>query len=138
MGASAYHLFKRTAEREFFTRSMRSGQIWATVGIVFTVGFGYGQFGPLGQVQPGKLDLPAVRLPLELMTLVGELAMFALLLVLLPVIKWLPRWRWLHPLFVVLIPVPFIAAVLGWLVRELGRQPWLVQGKLTVADAMSP
>jgi cytochrome d ubiquinol oxidase subunit I len=56
----------------------------------------------------------------------------------MPVVYWLPRWRWAQPILMVITPLPFLAAILGWLVRETGRQPWLIYGKLTVADAMSP
>jgi cytochrome d ubiquinol oxidase subunit I len=47
------------------------------------------------------------------------------------------RARFLHYLMVAAIPLPFVAAILGWLVRELGRQPWLVWGKLRTADAIA-
>ena len=35
-------------------------------------------------------------------------------------------------------PLPFVLAIMGWLAREMGRQPWMVWEKLTVADAMTP
>jgi cytochrome bd ubiquinol oxidase subunit I len=34
--------------------------------------------------------------------------------------------------------VGFVAVVAGWVVSESGRQPWIVQGVLRTADAMSP
>ncbi|WP_345323763.1 cytochrome ubiquinol oxidase subunit I [Candidatus Villigracilis proximus] len=37
-----------------------------------------------------------------------------------------------------LIPLPFIAGVAGWVTTEMGRQPWIVQGLLTTAQAVSP
>jgi cytochrome d ubiquinol oxidase subunit I len=40
-------------------------------------------------------------------------------------------------LLVVVIPVPFVAAIAGWLVREGGRQPWVVYGLLKTSDAVS-
>ncbi len=46
------------------------------------------------------------------------------------------------PLFLKLmtfaIALPFIANTSGWLMTELGRQPWIVFGLLTVEDAISP
>jgi cytochrome d ubiquinol oxidase subunit I len=41
-------------------------------------------------------------------------------------------------LLVAVIPLPFAASVAGWLVREVGRQPWIVYGRLTVEQALSP
>jgi cytochrome d ubiquinol oxidase subunit I len=35
------------------------------------------------------------------------------------------------------IPVPYLAQQLGWLVAELGRQPWIVYGVLKTSDAVS-
>ena len=35
------------------------------------------------------------------------------------------------------IPVPYLAQQLGWLVAELGRQPWIVYNVLKTADAVS-
>ncbi|HWU51359.1 MAG TPA: cytochrome ubiquinol oxidase subunit I [Tahibacter sp.] len=36
------------------------------------------------------------------------------------------RQRWLLKLAVITIPLPWIAAEMGWIVAELGRQPWTV------------
>ena len=36
------------------------------------------------------------------------------------------------------IPLPYIAIQLGWLVAELGRQPWIVYGLVRTSDAASP
>ncbi|GAA1300565.1 cytochrome ubiquinol oxidase subunit I [Planotetraspora silvatica] len=139
MGASAYHLFRRTAEREFFTRSLRMGVVTATVGSALTVGFGYAQFGVIESTQPGKFDA-APESALGLMIGIGQLLQFGVMFVLLPLLikNLLARWRWLHPLLMLITPLPFVAAIAGWLVREMGRQPWLVYGKLSVADAMTP
>ncbi|SNT49830.1 cytochrome d ubiquinol oxidase subunit I [Streptosporangium subroseum] len=139
MGASAYHLFKRTSEREFFTRSLRLGVITSFVGSLITVGFGYAQFLPLSTLQPDKFEASALTgASLGAMIGIGQLLQLAIMFVLMPVVYWLPRWRWAQPILMVITPLPFLAAILGWLVRETGRQPWLIYGKLTVADALSP
>jgi cytochrome d ubiquinol oxidase subunit I len=41
-------------------------------------------------------------------------------------------------IMLVSIPLPYIAAETGWIVTEVGRQPWIVYNKLKVADAVSP
>jgi cytochrome d ubiquinol oxidase subunit I len=140
MGASAYHLFRRTAEQEFFTRSLRIGVVTAFIGSLFTVGFGYAQFGVIDTTQPGKFDGAVPGTALGLMIGIGQLLQFGVMFLLLPLLfrNWLARWRWLHPLLMLITPLPFVAAIAGWLVREVGRQPWLVYGKLSVADAMTP
>jgi cytochrome d ubiquinol oxidase subunit I len=35
------------------------------------------------------------------------------------------------------IPLPYIAGQLGWIVAEVGRQPWIVYGVLKTSDAVS-
>jgi cytochrome d ubiquinol oxidase subunit I len=36
------------------------------------------------------------------------------------------------------IPLPYLALEMGWMVTEVGRQPWIVQGLMRTADAVSP
>jgi len=36
------------------------------------------------------------------------------------------------------IPLPYLAIQLGWIVTELGRQPWIVWGMMRTSDAASP
>jgi cytochrome d ubiquinol oxidase subunit I len=35
------------------------------------------------------------------------------------------------------MPLPVLACLLGWMTTEIGRQPWIVQGELRTADAVS-
>jgi cytochrome d ubiquinol oxidase subunit I len=44
---------------------------------------------------------------------------------------------WLLRLAVYSIPLPWVAAELGWLVAEFGRQPWIIEGVLPTAVAVS-
>ncbi|MFW5731351.1 MAG: cytochrome ubiquinol oxidase subunit I [Desulfonatronovibrionaceae bacterium] len=36
------------------------------------------------------------------------------------------------------IPLPYIAIQLGWIVAEMGRQPWIVYGMMRTSEAVSP
>ena len=36
------------------------------------------------------------------------------------------------------IPLPYLAIQLGWIVAEVGRQPWIVYGVMKTSDAVSP
>jgi cytochrome d ubiquinol oxidase subunit I len=36
------------------------------------------------------------------------------------------------------IPLPYIAIEMGWVLAEVGRQPWIVYGLLKTSDAVSP
>ena len=49
----------------------------------------------------------------------------------------LDAYPWLLKVAVWSIPLPWIAAEAGWIVAELGRQPWAVEGVLPTAVAVS-
>ena len=46
--------------------------------------------------------------------------------------------RWFLWTAVVAIAFPFVAAASGWVLTEVGRQPWIVQGLLKTSQANSP
>lgn len=46
--------------------------------------------------------------------------------------------RWLHRVAVAMAPAGFIALLAGWVVTEVGRQPYTVYGLLRTADSVSP
>ena len=49
----------------------------------------------------------------------------------------LDKHRWLLKAAVFAIPLPWIAIEAGWLVAEFGRQPWVIEGVLPTAVAVS-
>ena len=51
--------------------------------------------------------------------------------------KQLERFNWLHWLAVWSIPLAYIASQAGWIVAEVGRQPWTIQDMLPVGAALS-
>ena len=46
--------------------------------------------------------------------------------------------RWFQWTAIVTIAFPYIAASAGWILTEMGRQPWIVQGLLKTDQANSP
>lgn len=46
--------------------------------------------------------------------------------------------RWLLKSIVLMGPAGFIALLAGWVVAEMGRQPWTVYGLVRTADSVSP
>jgi cytochrome d ubiquinol oxidase subunit I len=86
-------------------------------------------------------NVPAVHLAFQLMVALGTyLALVALWA------GWrawrrkgeLARERWLLRGIVLAAPMGFIAVETGWMVTELGRQPWIIYGVLKTADAVTP
>ncbi len=46
--------------------------------------------------------------------------------------------RWYLMVMMAAIPLPYIAIQAGWVLAEVGRQPWIVYGLMRTADAASP
>lgn len=51
--------------------------------------------------------------------------------------KELARFSWLHHIALWSIPLAYIASQAGWIVAEVGRQPWTIQDMLPVNAAIS-
>ncbi|MFC4531776.1 cytochrome ubiquinol oxidase subunit I [Sphaerisporangium dianthi] len=56
---------------------------------------------------------------------------------------WLTRRRrpapaWFARACLFALPLPILAVIAGWLLSEIGRQPWTVQGELLTAASVSP
>jgi cytochrome d ubiquinol oxidase subunit I len=50
----------------------------------------------------------------------------------------LEKARWYLWTAVVAMALPWVAATFGWILTEMGRQPWIVQGLLKTSQAHSP
>jgi cytochrome d ubiquinol oxidase subunit I len=93
----------------------------------------------------GLKDFPPEERPPVLLTFLAFRVMVGLgfLFVILTGLGWLLRDRLLvNPLYLRVmlyaIPLPYIALQAGWIVTEVGRQPWIVYGLMKTKDAVSP
>jgi cytochrome bd ubiquinol oxidase subunit I len=50
----------------------------------------------------------------------------------------LEKSRWYLWTAIVAMAFPYIAAIAGWILTEMGRQPWIVQNLLKTSQAVSP
>jgi cytochrome d ubiquinol oxidase subunit I len=62
---------------------------------------------------------------------------------LITIVLWIKRKKLLeNPLLLKImlfsIPLPLIAIESGWILAEVGRQPWIVYGLMKTSDAASP
>ncbi|MBS1525481.1 MAG: cytochrome ubiquinol oxidase subunit I [Bacteroidetes bacterium] len=67
--------------------------------------------------------------------------MLGLALLYLVALAWKRKWfgkSWFLKLFALATPMGFIAVEAGWTVTEVGRQPWIIQGVMRTADAVTP
>lgn len=93
----------------------------------------------------GLRDFPAEDRPPVLLTFLSFRTMVALgtLFPLLTIIGLFLRHRlvenrWYLMIMVAAIPLPYIAMEAGWVLAEVGRQPWIVYGLMRTAEAASP
>ncbi|WP_345604401.1 cytochrome ubiquinol oxidase subunit I [Pseudonocardia adelaidensis] len=50
----------------------------------------------------------------------------------------LPRQRWMYRVAIAALPAALAANIFGWVLTEMGRQPWTVVGELLTAASVSP
>ncbi|MEV0719729.1 cytochrome ubiquinol oxidase subunit I [Asanoa sp. NPDC050611] len=160
-GISAWLMLRRSPDYELLRKSLWIGLVTVTIAGVPLLGFGFAQFGAVGDVQPTKfgddaakaqavadftarfgpgdyLPPPYAAASLGFMILIGFTLAWAFVMLPLFYRDWIVRLKF--PLVIVglALPLPFLAAILGWLTREGGRQPWAAYGLLKVEDAVSP
>jgi cytochrome d ubiquinol oxidase subunit I len=94
----------------------------------------------------GLKDFPKELRPPVMTTFLSFRFMAALgmLLMLLSLIAWLlsrkdtlESYPMFLKLMLIVLPLPYIANQIGWIVAEVGRQPWIVYGLLKTSDAVS-
>jgi cytochrome d ubiquinol oxidase subunit I len=93
----------------------------------------------------GLKDFPKEERPPVTLTFVAFRLMVGLgvLFVVLTVWGWIRRHQLesspaLLKVMPYAIPLPYIALQAGWIVTEVGRQPWIVYGLMKTSDAVSP
>jgi cytochrome d ubiquinol oxidase subunit I len=93
----------------------------------------------------GLKDFPKADRPPVLLTFVAFRLMVGLgvLFVLLTIWAWFKRKDLesnprLLKVMLYAMPLPYIALQAGWIVTEVGRQPWIVYGLMRTSDAVSP
>jgi cytochrome bd ubiquinol oxidase subunit I len=99
----------------------------------------------INAVVTGLKDIPEDERPPVLPTFISFRTMVALgtLFPLLTVVGLLLRKRlldsrWYLWVMFLAIPLPYLAIEMGWVLAEVGRQPWIVHGLLKTANAASP
>ena len=98
--------------------------------------FGYGYFNsPADAVPPVALTFYAFRV----MVFIGGYLLLFFLLAIYAARKrysWLEK-PWLHWVGILSIPLAYLCSEAGWVVAEVGRQPWIIQDLMPVGVAIS-
>jgi len=97
--------------------------------------FGYGFIKDVNHLVP---NIPLTFYAFRLMVGIGTLLILYFAVSLFIVYrKDITNHRWLLVAGIVLIPLAYVASESGWIVAEMGRQPWTIQDMLPVGVAVS-
>ena len=97
--------------------------------------FGYGYID-----NPEELVPPVPMIYWAFRIMIGLGSFLLLLMVVVVWAEWkgkLLQMTWLHWVALCSIPLVYIAGQAGWVVAEVGRQPWVIEGLLPVKAAVS-
>lgn len=163
-GVSAWHLRKNPGS-SFFGQSLKIGAIAGLGGAFLLVAFGGPQIGIVSSAQPTKTATTAAAMAKAQQAMVAKygpgnylppqwvhisnytmMALWGVALLVTGAAGALflynvkldkPGAQKILRILTWSIPVPFLAAIAGWLYREVGRQPWAVYGLLRTQDAVT-
>jgi len=97
--------------------------------------FGYGFFNNPKQIIP---NVPTAFYSFHLMVFLGFYFILFFLVALILIYKKGVSWpRWLLRLAIWSIALPYLASQSGWVLAEMGRQPWAIQDYLPTMAAVS-
>lgn len=97
--------------------------------------FGYGYIKEVKDLVPNvTLNFYAFRI---MVILGGYFILFFAVVLFLVFKKDLAKIRWFHYVTMLTIPLGYIAGQAGWIVAEVGRQPWAIQDLLPTGVAVS-
>lgn len=85
-------------------------------------------------------NVPVVHTSFQIMVALGSFMALVSLVVLVEAARRrdLASNRLLMKALVATIPMGFIATEAGWMVTEVGRQPWIIQGVMRTSEAVTP
>jgi len=97
--------------------------------------FGYGYYTDAGKLIP---SVPVAFYSFHLMVMLAGLFLIIFILTLVNILRdRIEKRRWLLWLAVFAIPLPYLAGQFGWLLTEMGRQPWVIQDLMPTITAVT-
>ena len=134
MGQTAINALKQYKEAE----KANDTTALATHKAVIDANYKYFGYGYLDKPEDSIPNVPLIFYSFHLMVVLGFF-FIALFLVILfyDYKKILEKQKWLLWVALFTIPLGYLAGELGWIVAEVGRQPWAIQDVLPVQAAIS-
>lgn len=94
------------------------------------------QYGPGNYIPPVKTTFWSFRIMVAAGSLMIVFALYGVYMLARKKFDRIRPWYW--KIMIASISLPFIANTTGWIMTEIGRQPWTVFGLMTTADSISP
>lgn len=147
LAISSWHLLKGKAEdKELFKTAARYGTWIILITSILLPVLGNSYLAYLNTVQPTKIDMitgldtaalaVVVRLSFHVMVGLGFVFLgFGIYTTVFR--KRYEQSPTLQKYYIYLVPLPYIAIIAGWLVTELGRQPWIIYGIMETSAGVS-
>jgi cytochrome d ubiquinol oxidase subunit I len=116
----------------------KNDSVKAVSAFVFKENYKYMGFGQLEKPEDAIPPIPMVFYSFRIMVIVGGLMIFvAAIFLWLGIKNKLEKYRWLLKIGIWMFPISFLASMAGWVVVEVGRQPWTIDGLLSTSYSTS-
>jgi cytochrome d ubiquinol oxidase subunit I len=151
LAISAYHIGRNHRKEEFMIVAKFSSWVLLISGILMPI-TGYTYMNFINTVQPDKIamiqtglsqnDLVSdglaawVRIAFNIMVTSGTffIALGAYMVIFFDKVM---NSNFTRRLLYTMVPLPYIAIMTGWMVTEMGRQPWIIYGRMRVYQGIS-
>ena len=147
LAISSWHLLKGKEEDKaiFAVSAKYAGWIILVTSILIPIsGSSYLDF--INEIQPTKIAMitgtqtgaleAVVRIAFGLMLTLGTVFIVISLYTIVFFKKYL-KSETLQKIYIYLVPLPYLAIILGWMVAEMGRQPYIIYGFMEVSEGIS-
>jgi cytochrome d ubiquinol oxidase subunit I len=147
LAISSWQLLKgKEKDKELFMISAKYAAWVLLVSSILIPITGNAYIAFLNDIQPTKIDMilglstggieTVVRIAFGIMVTLGTVFVGIALYTIIFFKKYL-KSPTLHKIYIWLVPLPYIAILTGWMVTEMGRQPWIIYNIMTVSDGIS-
>ncbi|AIO18854.1 Cytochrome bd-II ubiquinol oxidase subunit 1 [Candidatus Izimaplasma bacterium HR1] len=147
LAISSWHLlYGKEKDKELFIISAKYAAWILLISAILMPIIGNSYMNFLTPLQPGKIDMitgaasggleTVVRIAFGVMVGLGSI----FILISLYTVVFFKRFiesPTLQKYYMYLVPLPYIAIITGWMVTEMGRQPWIIYDIMRVSDGIS-
>lgn len=147
LAVSSWHLlYGKEEDKEIFKISAKFAAWALLISSILMPVIGNSYMNFITPIQPTKIDMitgaasggleTVVRIAFGVMVGLG----FVFLAISIYTIVFFERYLkspTLQKYYIYLVPLPYIAIITGWMVTEMGRQPWIIYNIMKVSDGIS-